>query len=72
MCIRTVKGKKFTILIEGQQIVVQHVPGKGKRCRVIFPPGVRILDEQQLAVARDQNELSGRDSQQIGLNRPRG
>ncbi len=59
MCVRTVKGNKFTILIEGQQIVVQHVPGKGKRCRVIFPPGVRILDEQQLTVERDQSELAG-------------
>ena len=59
MGMRTVKGSTFTILVEGQQVVVQHVSGKGKRCRVIFPPGVRILDEPQLAEARDQQGLAG-------------
>ena len=42
MSIRTVKGSAFAILVDGKRIVVTHVFGKGKRCRVTAPPGVRI------------------------------
>lgn len=39
---RTVRGAKFTIVVGGHRIVIKHVPSKGKRCRVIAPPGVII------------------------------
>ena len=42
MSVRTVKGTAFTIVIGDQRIVIKQVYGRGKRCRVTAPPGVRI------------------------------
>lgn len=42
MTMRTVKGPVFAIVVDQKRIVIQHVGGKGKRCRVSMPPGVRI------------------------------
>lgn len=39
---RTVKGAAFTIVVDDKRILVEHVFGKGKRCRVSAPPGVVI------------------------------
>jgi hypothetical protein len=46
---RTVKGAVFTIVVEGKRIVVKHVSGKGKRCRVIAPAGVSIEEHRGTA-----------------------
>lgn len=45
MVMRTVKGSVFTIIVDGKRIVIQHVSGKGKRCRISMPDGVRIEDQ---------------------------
>lgn len=39
---RTVKGAAFTIVVDDKRIRVEHVFGKGKRCRISAPPGVVI------------------------------
>lgn len=39
---RTVKGRQFSIIINGQRITVTHVPCKGNRCRVKVPVGAYI------------------------------
>jgi hypothetical protein len=44
---RTVRGTVFTILVDDKRIVVKHVLGKGKRCRVIAPAGVLIEEERR-------------------------
>ena len=47
---RTVKGAAFTIVVGDQRIRVEHVYGKGKRCRVSAPPGVVIEPSSQLTL----------------------
>ena len=42
MSARTIKGAVFTIVVDDKRIIVKHVFGKGKRCRVTIPPGVSI------------------------------
>jgi hypothetical protein len=59
---RTIKGSQFTIIIEGKQITVKHVTGKGKRCRVIAPDGVRIEANYKNAGPRCPNAV-GTDPQ---------
>ena len=45
MIARTVKSAVFTIVVGDKRIVIKHVFCKGKRCRVILPPGA-IIEEQ--------------------------
>ncbi len=60
MRLRTVKGAVFTIVVDDKRIVVKHVFGKGKRCRVILPPGVLIEEERRQSAAIDHG--NSRDS----------
>ena len=47
---RTVKGATFTIIVGDKRIRVEHVYGKGKRCRISAPPGVVIEPSSQLTL----------------------
>ena len=77
MTLRTVKGAVFTILVDGKRIVVKHVFGKGKRCRVIVPPGVVVIEEQRRrsAVIDRGNSIHSNElatSCNIGITRKKG
>lgn len=61
MRLRTVKGAVFTILVDDKRIVVKHVFGKGKRCRVIVPPGVLIEEERRPPAVIDHGNSSRSD-----------
>lgn len=56
MVARTVKGPVFTIVVDGKEIVVQHVNAKGKRCRVTAPNGVRIVSGYPSTFDREQSD----------------
>ncbi len=53
MSLHTVKGAIFTIVVDDKRIVVKHVFGKGKRCRVIAPPGVLIEVDRRRSTVID-------------------
>ncbi len=53
---RTVKGTVFTIIVDDKRIVIKHVFGKGKRCRVIAPPGVFIEEELRQSTVIDHSD----------------
>lgn len=56
---RTVKGQRFSIVINGQRIVVAHVQSKGKRCRVTLPAGAFIeMDKPPSDSCRDEGGMS--------------
>ncbi len=61
MKFRTVKGAVFTIVVDDKRIVIKHVFGKGKRCRVIVPPGVLIEEEQRQSAIIDHDISSQSD-----------
>ena len=61
MKLRTVKGAVFTILVDDKRIVVKHVFGKGKRCRVIGPPGVLIEEERRPSAIVDHGKSGHSD-----------
>lgn len=52
---RTVKGAAFTIVVGDKRIHVEHVFGKGKRCRISAPPGVVIEVPPNLAQTEKNN-----------------
>ena len=56
MRLRTVKGSVFTIVVDDKRIVVKHVFGKGKRCRVTVPPGVVIEEGRHHPAAIDHHD----------------
>ena len=56
MRLRTVKGSVFTIVVDDKRIVIKHLYGKGKRCRVIAPPGVFIEEERRPSTIIDHGD----------------
>ncbi|HEY0984083.1 hypothetical protein [Schlesneria sp.] len=66
---RTVKGAAFTIIVDDKQIRVEHVFGKGKRCRVYAPPGVLIepvSHGQNLPACRNESPILDGLRQSLG------
>jgi len=58
---RTVKGNQFTIQLGDKRIVIKHVAGKGKRCRVTVPQGVTITSSDPDFSMDDDDSDSDRD-----------
>ena len=64
---RTVKGPVFTLIFQGQTIVVKHIPAKGKRCRVFAPDGVQI--ESGLVTLETRKSSDGEEDSANASNR---